>query len=435
MKDKKSVKKSNYIGFFLLYFALSVIRIYLIIYIPVFLLNILSIDRGQLAFVQVFVYTVMFSSPILGFLFDRYTKNKKAIIFSFSILFLASFLLSVFGVGNIGIFGLFLAINLLSHEIVKVGVSKMIIDHSSSESVKDNNLAAINISSNIGSFIPSLLFLFTVSDIFNLNQWNGFFFIGFLTSLPIILSSVLLRETDNNLGQKNNFEENGNENINLGGKNGLNLILLFLSYLLIWSDKLYQFPFSSWILTRFGEDGFNLYSLLYIVMVLLNIGGWIIGQRISSRENNKINTVTTEARDNNNNIKELEHERVLYAFKLSNRRNIIAITVGLYVVLTFLMAISDFLFLMIIQGVIQVIAGVMMLNYTSLMMTMSNNGKYKTFTFQCLKIAYAFSCVIFLPLGTYFSGFIQIETLIITAGFLAILSLIPLMFLRTKTES
>ncbi len=431
--DKTNAKKSNYLGFFLLYFALSVIRIYLVIYLPVFLLNILNVNRGELAFIQLFVYLVMFSGPILGYLFDRYSKNKRLIIFSSSILFLASFLLSVFGVGNLGVFGLFLAINLLSHEIVKVGVSKMIIDHSSSESVKDGNLAAINISSNVGSFIPSVVFLFTVSDIFNLNQWNGFFFIGFLASLPIILSTVLLRETSNISDRDKSIEKIVKENISSGGNNSLNLILLFLSYLLIWSDKLYQFPFSSWILTRFGEYGFNLYSLFYIIFILLNIGGWIIGQRISSRENNKINHFITESRyeiDNEESIK----DKTLFAFKLSNRRKIIAITVGFYVVLTFFMAISDFLFLMIIQGVIQVIAGVMMLNYTSLMMTMSNNGKYKTFTFQCLKIAYAFSCVIFLPLGTYLSAFIQIEVLIITVGFLAILSLIPLMLIKTKTK-
>jgi DNA-binding transcriptional regulator of glucitol operon len=42
------------------------------------------------------------------------------------------------------------------------------------------------------------------------------------------------------------------------------------------------------------------------------------------------------------------------------------------------MAMSDFLFLMIIQGVTQVIAGIMMLNYASLMMTISNNGKLTT---------------------------------------------------------
>ena len=432
ISKKRSVKRFNYFGFFLLYFAISVIRIYLVIYLPVFLLNILFIDRSQIAFIKVYVYLVMFLGPILGYVFDRYSKNKKLILISSSILFLASFLLSVFGGSNLGMFGLFLAINLLSQEIVKVGVSKMIIDHSSSEGVKDGNLAAINISSNVGSFIPSVVFLFTVSDIFNVNQWNGFFFIGFLSSLPIILSTILLRETANK--PEKNLEQHEKNTRSLGGHNTLNLILLFLSYLLIWSDKLYQFPFSSWIFTKFGEEGFNIYSLLYIVLILLNTGGWIIGQRISNKENNRINKIIA---DNHNEL-DMEsdnHDEILYVFKLSNRKRIIAITVGLYSILTFLMAFSDFLFLMIIQGIIQVIAGVMMLNYTSLMMTISNNMKHKTFTFQCLKIAYAFSCVIFIPLGTYLSAFIQIEILFITVGFLAMFSLIPLKLMRIKSNN
>jgi MFS family permease len=243
-----------------------------------------------------------------------------------------------------------------------------------------------------------------------------------------------LRETANNQVRDKNFERSRNENVSIGGRKALNLILLFLSYLLIWSDKLYQFPFSSWILTRFGEEGFNLYSLLYVVMILLNIGGWIIGQRISNRENNRINKIIAE-NHKNLDFKDDNQDGASYGFKLSNRKKIIIITIGLYAGLTFLMAISDFLFLMIIQGFIQVIAGIMMLNYTSLMITISNNGKYKTFTFQCLKIAYAFSCVIFIPLGTFFSAFIQIEVLFITVGFLAILSLIPLKLMSVKSNN
>ncbi|MHA1257226.1 MAG: MFS transporter, partial [Promethearchaeota archaeon] len=251
--EKRSVKKSNYFGYFFLYFAISVIRIFLVIYVPVYLLNVLNVNTSQLAFIQVFVYLIMFSGPILGYIFDRYTKNKKLILISSSILFLVSFLFSVLNGSNLSIFGLFLALNLLAQEFIKVGVSKMIIDHSSSEGVKDGNLAAINISSNVGSFIPSVVFLFTVSDIFNIGQWNGFFFIGFLSSLPIILSTVLLRETATKA--EINLEQHEANTISLGGNNTSNLILLFLSYLLIWSDKLYQFPFSSWILTRFGEKG------------------------------------------------------------------------------------------------------------------------------------------------------------------------------------
>ena len=429
--EKRSVKKSTYIRVFFLNFAISVIRIYLIVYLPVYLLNILKVDRSQLAFMQVFIYLVMFSGPILGYLFDRYSKNKKLIMISSSILFLASFLLSVLNVNNLSIFGLFLALNLLSQEIVKVGISKLIIDLSKNEAVKDNNLVTINISSNVGSFIPSVVFLFTVSDIFNMDLWNGFFFIGFLSSLPIILCTVFLREITNE--PKKNLEHCERDIKSFAGNNTLNLILLFLSCLLIWSDKLYQFPFSSWILTRFGEEAFNIYSLLYIVLILLNIGGCIIGQRISNKENNRINNVISENR-NNMDFKG-DNQENMYSIKLSNQIRIISITVGLYAILTFMMAISDFFFLMIIQWIIQVISGVMMLNYASLMITISNNGKHKTFTYQCLKISFALSSVIFIPLGTYFSAFIQIEMLFITVGFLSLLSIIPLSLMRVKSNN
>ncbi len=430
--EKRSVKKSNYLVYFFLYFAISIIRVYLVIYLPVYLLNILNVDRSQLAFIQVFIYLVMFSGPILGYFFDRYSKNKKLIIFSSSILFLASFLLSVLSGRNLGVLGLFLAINLLSQEIVKVGILKMIIDLPSSGSVKDSKIVAISVSLNIGSFIPSVLFLFAVNDISNVNQWNSFFFIGFLASLPIILSAALLKEKTNKPEKK--FEQCERDITSLGGKNTLNFILLFLSYLLIWSDNLYKYPFSSWILTRFGKEGFNLYSLLYIVLIFLNIGGWIIGQRISKKENRSIDNIKSKIH-NKLDLTIDNQAEALYAFKLSNRKKIIAITVGLYAVLTFLMAVSDFLFLMIIQGIIHLVSGVMMLNYTSLMMTISNNGKYKTFKYQCLKIAIALSFVILIPLGTFFSAFIQIETLFITAGFLALLSLIPLKLLRVKLNN
>jgi len=83
---KEGVIRSNYFGFFLLYFAISV----MVIYVPVYLLNILNVDTSQLAFIQVFVYLVMFSGPVLGYIFDKYSKNKKLILVSSSILFLVS---------------------------------------------------------------------------------------------------------------------------------------------------------------------------------------------------------------------------------------------------------------------------------------------------------------------------------------------------------
>jgi MFS family permease len=284
----------------------------------------------------------------------------------------------------------------------------MIIDLSANEIIKDNNLVTINISSNIGSFIPSIVFLFVLSDLFDLNHWNMFFLIGVLSSLPMLFSIIFLKDFGNSFQKKKELQ---NEVMNSPNKlpkvSPFNFILLFLSYLLIWSDKLYQFPFSSWILTKFGQQSFNLYSISYIVFVLLNISGWIIGQKISKK---------TSALDS--------------TFKIKKRKEIIIITVGIYIFLTFVMAFSDFFLMMVVQGIIQILAGIFMLNYISLMMTIANNGKHKTFTFQCLKLAYAFSCVIFIPLGTYFSAFVPIETLILIAGILSTLALAPLILLK-----
>jgi MFS family permease len=291
----------------------------------------------------------------------------------------------------------------------------MIIDLSANEIIKDNNLVTINISSNIGSFIPSIVFLFVLSDLFDLNHWNMFFFIGVISSLPMLLSIIFLKDFDFGFQKKKELQ---NEVMNSTKASPFNFILLFLSYLLIWSDKLYQFPFSSyqfpfssWIMTKFGHQNFNLYSISYIIFVLLNISGWIIGQKISKKSSALDST-----------------------FKIKKRKKIIVITVGIYIFLTFVMAFSDFFLMMMIQAIIQILAGIFMLNYISLMMTIANSGKHKTFSFQCLKLAYAFSCVIFIPLGTYFSAFVPIETLIIITGMLSTLALIPLILLKVKPK-
>ena len=415
LKEIARVKKRNYISFFIIYFTLSIIQIYLAVYLPLYLLNIRLVVRSELAFIQVLAFSVLFLDPFLGFLFDKYVKNKKIIISSSILLFLISFFVAILFVSIynfLPIFGIFLALNLLSQGIIKVGISKMIIDLSANEIIKDNNLVTINISSNIGSFIPSIVFLFVLNDLFDLNHWNMFFLIGVLSSLPMLLSIIFLKDFGNSFKKKKELQNEVMDSSKMMPKvSTINFILLFLSYLLIWSDKLYQFPFSSWILTKFGQQSFNLYSISYIVFVLLNISGWIIGQKISKK------TSTLDS-----------------TFKIKKRKKIIIITVGIYIFLTFVMAFSDFFLMMMFQAIIQILAGIFMLNYISLMMTIANNGKHKTFTFQSLKLAYAFSCVIFIPLGTYFSAFVPIETLILIAGMLSTLALAPLILLKVNPK-
>ena len=435
LKEIARIKKRNYISFFIIYFTLSIIQIYLAVYLPLYLLNIRLVVRSELAFIQVLAFSVLFLDPFLGFSFDKYVKNKKMII-SFSILFfLISFFVSIFSSNYLPIFGIFLALNLLSQGIIKVGISKMIIDLSANEIIKDNNLVAINISSNIGSFIPSIVFIFVLSDLFDLNHWNMFFLIGVLSSLPMLLSIIFLKDFGNSFKKKKELQ---NEVMNspkvLPKASPFNFFFLFLSYLLIWSDKLYQFPFSSWILTKFGQQSFNIYSISYILFVLLNISGWIIGKKISKIENRKLEMFISEKKKTSALDRTVIQEKLIFSFKIKKSKKIIIITVGSYIFLTFVMAFSDFFVMMIVQGIIQVLAGIFMLNYISLMMTIANNRKHKTFSFQCLKLAYAFSCVIFIPLGTYISAFIPIETLIIITGILSTLALAPLILLKVKPK-
>jgi len=95
LKEIVRIKKRNYISFFIIYFTLSIIQIYLAVYLPLYLLNIRSVVRSELAFIQVLAFSVLFVDPVLGFGFDKYVKNKKIII-SFSILlFLISFCINL----------------------------------------------------------------------------------------------------------------------------------------------------------------------------------------------------------------------------------------------------------------------------------------------------------------------------------------------------
>jgi len=416
-KGKHSLKINlNYIGFFFFYFSLSVLSLILVVYLPVYLLNVLNINRSDLACIQISVFSVMFLAPCIGVLFDKYIRRKRILITFFSLTFLISFFMLVFSGNNLPIFGVFFALILVSQETIKVGVSKYVIDLSHNERIKDNNLVIINMSANIGSLLPSIIFLLTIQNLYEISQWNLFFFIGVLCTFPIILLPILLKDTKKEGKLKSSLLS---ESVDIKGSNKLTyfqIIPLFLSYTLIWSDKLFQYPFSSWIILKFGEDGFKLFSLCYFLFVLLNSLGWLIGRWISKRNNAKIADKSGKKNQ----------------FTIRNKKRIIITTVIIYIFLTFLMAFSDFYLLIVSYGIIQIVAGVMILNYISLMMTITNNFKYKTFAYQVLTLAYALSCVVFIPTGTYYSSFVSTEFLIAIVGFLSLLALIPLIFIKAK---
>ncbi|MFX0033239.1 MAG: hypothetical protein ACFE8E_01970 [Candidatus Hodarchaeota archaeon] len=416
--DKKRVKINlSYIGLFSFYFSLSVLSVILIVYLPVYLLNLLEVNRSDLANIQIGVFSVMFLAPVLGILFDKYIRRKRILIAFFSCTFIFSFFILVFSGSILPIFGLFFAFILVSQEVIKVGVSKWVIDLSLDEQIKDTNLAVINVSANIGSLIPSIIFLITIQNLYDITQWYLFFLIGVINTFPIILLPILLKDKRMQREEKRNALTETESPKCSHRTTYIHIILLFLSYALIWSDKLFQYPFSSWIILKFGEGGFKFYSLCYFFFVLLNSLGWLIGKWISKKKNAKITKILGINPD---------------YLTIRNKKKVIISTVSIYIFLTFLMAFSDFYLLIVSYGIIQIVAGVMILNYISLMMTITSNFKYKTFAYQVLTLAYALSCVVFIPTGTYYSSFVSTEFLITIVGFLSLLALIPLIFIKSK---
>lgn len=415
----KKIININYIGFFSFYFSVSVIRIILAVYLPAYLLNVLNINRGELAFLQIFTYSVMFLAPLLGYFYDRYSRHKKILMFSFSLVLIMSFLILIFSCDSLLIFGLFFGINILSQQIVTVGVSKYVVGLSHNEMIKDNNLTIVNVSANIGSLVPSVIFLVTVQNLYDLNHWSNFFLMGVIFTLPIILMTIFLKDIKQ--------EKTSNNPVPITDKESSHrilysqIVLIFLSYTVIWSDFLYEYPFSSWIIMKFGESGFNLYSLCFFFFVLLNCMGVIFGKWISKKMNMKLEEIPPEMNKNYLIIKQ--------------KKKMIFTTISIYITLTFLMAYSNFSILIICNGIINFVAGIMLLNYVSLMMTITNNYKYKTFAYQVLVLALALSSVIFIPLGTYLSSYISTEFLIIIVGFLSLIALIPLLFVKAQYKT
>lgn len=414
----------NYLGFFVVYFALSLSYGYLVVYLPVYLLSILNINRNALAFIQIFTFCFLLLAPFLGFFFDKFAQHKKKIIMFCLVLFLLSFLGTLFTGSFLTFFGLLLGLNLFSHEAIKVGVDRILIDLSSNEVIKDKNLSVINIASNIGGFIPSLIFMFIVTDVFKLNLWANFFLIGGISLIPILFS-VFCFDFSKSSEQHLNIETRINEN-----KNKVyyyQIFFLTLSFIIIWSDKLFQYPFGSWIFSKYGEGGLKIFSFSYGFFLLLSVLGFLIGKRITKKaiESHIKKSVVMDSEPK----KEVE-----YNFIIKHRRNIIIITICIYIPLEFLMVFTNLTFLMIIYGLGWFISGIMILNYVSLSISISKQLKYQNFLYQMLRFGVAIASVIFIPMGTFLSSFISTEYLILIAGFLSFFSLIPLLFIKQLNE-
>jgi len=385
LKDKR-----NYIVFFYGYFVATLILVYVNVYLPVFFFNVLNINRAELAFIQIFSYSGMFLRPVIGYYIEKpYLKtNRKKILFLSAIGTIIGFTLFLINATILIIFGIFLFITFACTSVMGVCIDKIIIEISENEKIKNKNILFIQLGMLSGSIAPNALFILLYSDMYSLNFWNLFFFVGILSTIPLLFLIFLLK-----------FNIKSDAFIEVAETQTVSkkfLLLMILYSFLIYADKLYEYPLEPWILNKYGEGIFVLFAFYLIILILINAFSVLLAGLISHR---------------------YDKQKILIISTLIS---------GFLIIIAPFVGIIGFI---ICFAIIQIFAGFILINMTSLMIDMS---KKNVMVFQIIISFTILARVIFVPLGTYLSIFIMTELILVISGILIMISAIPLFFIQKK---
>ena len=393
--------KTNYISFFIVYFIISLINTFIALYIPVFMLIVLNVNRIELAFIQFLSYITLFLGPITGLFFDKFSHKKKKILFISSVFLCLSFSFFNFNMTNLAYFGIFLALNFASSLIIKSGMSKLMLETSEQKDKKKNIILISNISASFGAIVPILLFNIVINDIDSISLWAIFFNLCWIMSCPILITAFLIQNKILVVDFKR--EKILIEPAGLKEKKGnpFELLLIFLTNFLIWGDKLLEFPFISWILTKFGESGFFNYSYLFFVFTYLYMGGWLISRRF---------------------------------LKKDKLRKYISISIVFYASFLFFIIFSDLLAFLLITAANKIASGIMMSQLTEKNVNTSKKSKNSALSYEFIRSSSLLASFIFVPLGTFLSLYIPFEFLIIIVVLMSLLSITPMFLTKIKKK-
>jgi MFS family permease len=387
--------KANYISFFVVYFTISLINTFVFLYIPVFMLVILDVNRIELAFIQFLSYLTLFLGPIIGFFFDKFSHMKKKLILISSVFLFFSFLFFNFNIDNLSYFGIFLALNFTSTLIIKAGMSKLMLESSEQKNIKKNIILISNVSASFGSIVPIIMFNFLIYDIDSISLWSLFFNLCWLMSFPILIIFFSIKDKILSVDHKiNNTILNPiDQKKKIKIKSNYGMLLTYLTNFLIWSDKLLEFPFISWLLTKFGESGFFTYSYLFFIFTFLYIGGWLISRRLINQYNS---------------------------------RTCLSISIVLYASLMFSLIFSDLTTFLLITAMNKIVSGVMMSQLTERNVNVSKMSKNNALSYEMIRSSSLLASFIFVPLGTLLSSYTPTENLILLVVFMSLFSITPI---------
>ncbi len=410
-------KNSTYVGFIFIYSTLAIFEFYYINYIPFYYLNVLQVNRTELAFVQFFAYLFLFITPLTGFFYGKYIKkerNSKLLYYSSNIVLGSSFLIFLLCKDILFLFGIFLFVYLFSVSMIRAVMIDLFLTISKkSEKVKNNLLLIVKIARVSGFLGVSIFFTFNVFDIYSLKLWNYFFGFGWLLSvLFIIINMVIIRKVKflSYDDDKKEEEQTSMPVIRVSEKNikfkNFHILLLYVAYFLASSDLLYSFLFSSWVENKFGTKSYIIYSSFFIIFIIGELIGGISAKKLCNNYS-KIKIMFT----------------VLF----------------IYMILLVVLTSSSFPIFMLLMFLFYFLGSIASFAYTSLFADITSNKKHKTFKYQLFHTYYSIASFVFIPLGTLLSSFITVETLILVSVFFfglsgVLLFILILQLKQTKKE-
>ncbi|MFX0104039.1 MAG: MFS transporter [Candidatus Hodarchaeota archaeon] len=402
IQRKIKIRKKNYVIFSLVYFIISLIQTYVIVYIPLFHFDVLNIDRSNLALIQVFSYLVLVSFPAFGFFFDKFSKYKTKIIFSFNFLLSLSYLIFVLYNQFLLSYAIFLAFYLISQAVIRTGMSKLLLESPDKKSER-NIIILINTCSCIGILLPSILFKVFVKKIDFAGFWNNFFFVGWLITSPLLIILIFMRKSffresiqkfSTRTPEKQNYMKTFSE---------LSIIFIFLAYFCIYSDKLIAYPFSSYIISRFGERGFSLYSDFYLIFIILNITGFYLANKLLKKIHFKEKHTF------------IQYKKIL--------QNIVYLT-SIYMFCFVMLLSSNIIIFLITHSMYYLISGIIVVLYATIFLQIARTGKNENLRYWIMSLSSNLASITLLPLGTFLSLSFSMEILIITVISLTSISII-----------
>lgn len=397
------------------YLVQGLLLVFFNTFLPVLLITVLGIPELEIAFAQLISYTAFLIKPIFALLSDKtYEKTgqhpkRKIYIFSGSIGLFISFLLMIISIQIMIIFGIFWCINYFCISIIDVAIDGDIIDTSPNIQTKKRKIVLIQIGNSLGNILAYLSYILIINNIYNINEWNNLFTFQLITLFPlIILSYFIYNKTINEGNRQESLEEKGikqeiskKKSMKTLDQSYLKLSFICISVFLFlfFSEALVQVPYEPWLVERFGQEGFEIFLIFLIFAPFINIIGYLL---------------------------------INIALKYKDRKKILYFSIIIVGLLDMCIPLMDLWTLIILGMFVLIPNAIAYIAFISLMMEFAGN-KF-SYKYQMLALMIIISMLIFGPLGTFLSGFIDTGILLVIVGILTLSSIIPILFIKMQKE-